>query len=509
MDRRIFRASGDALKLVELNTAPREAVPAHHSAGPCPKALDVVLDLSAAGAPPSWLGAARLGVWRLRHGRGDGSCPLLSELAEHQTEAVTELLARTPEHPEGRRLYRSVSSVDLTSLARTRNPILWKGADILLRCLLSQLSRDGAEPECEAPETCREAPTRQVKAGRVALTAAGRALTHAAQRQVTEERWAIAYRRRGTSSGAGGFHVMVRPGGGEYADPFLFTWRGRRFLFLEEVRCRFSPGVISCMEEGPEGTWLPPRVVLETGCHLSYPFVFEWQGEVYLMPETSANRTLELYRAEEFPWRWALDRVLMRGVSVVDATLLRHAGRFWLFANRAVRGARLHDELCVYHSDTPLGPWEPHAANPVISDVRRARPAGRFLWVGDRLLRPSQDCGARYGHAICLNQVEELTTTTYREVPVGRLGPDWMPRGLATHTLNSDDAYEVLDVKLRLPRRFVSGLLPWTLAAVAEVRSHGAQLRIPEGEDPWLSPQRDSLAPETNLVASARRGHAP
>ncbi len=79
--------------------------------------------------------------------------------------------------------------------------------------------------------------------------------------------------------------------------------------------------MISVCEPGPDDAWSPPRTVLERDHHLSYPFVFEHEGAIYMLPETGEAGRIELHRAVEFPDHWELDRVLLDGLTALDATL--------------------------------------------------------------------------------------------------------------------------------------------------------------------------------------------
>ena len=120
-----------------------------------------------------------------------------------------------------------------------------------------------------------------------------------------------------------------------------------------------------------------------------------------------------------------------------------------MFANVAAEGALKDDELHIFHAPSPLGPWTPHRLNPVKSDARCARPAGRlFRWNG-HLYRPSQDCSGRYGSAIVINRIVRLTESEFEEKAVSRIDPKWAPDLLATHTLNSSDGITVVDVLVR------------------------------------------------------------
>jgi len=110
------------------------------------------------------------------------------------------------------------------------------------------------------------------------------------------------------------------------------------------------------------------------------------------------------------------------------------------------------NELSLFWANSLFGPWQPHPKNPVVCDVRRARPAGSLFFDQGSLIRPAQDCTARYGYAISLNRVDELSETDYREVPVATILPDWMDGIHATHTFNRLSGITVLDARSRVPR---------------------------------------------------------
>ena len=107
--------------------------------------------------------------------------------------------------------------------------------------------------------------------------------------------------------------------------------------------------------------------------------------------------------------------MLLRDVRAWDPTLLRHDGRYWLFVTMAAPGVRPSDELCLYSADSLTGPWSPHPRNPIVSDARRARPAGRILADQGHLVRPSQDGSGAYGRRIVLNRIDVLTPDDYQE----------------------------------------------------------------------------------------------
>lgn len=275
--------------------------------------------------------------------------------------------------------------------------------------------------------------------------------------------WMIAVRRRARSVTDGWREEGLVDWGNArmYADPFLFEHEGAHHLFCEEVPADGKMGVISHTELHRDGTPAdPPVSVLRAEHHLSYPFVFAHEGDVFMIPETSAIRRIELYRATDFPRGWTLEATLIEDVDASDATLLVHEGRFWLFAACRHPGASSLDELSVFWADALHGPWRPHAGNPVVSDVRGSRPAGAVQLWGSRLIRPAQDGSRRYGSAVSFREIDVLSTTTYAEHEIARLEPRHLRSARATHTYTADSVFEATDFRRRTPRMRRGALRP-------------------------------------------------
>jgi hypothetical protein len=227
-------------------------------------------------------------------------------------------------------------------------------------------------------------------------------------------------------------------------------------IFIEELA--MPPGRnhahISVIRIGSDGSHEPPVTVLERPYHLSYPFVFEWQGGQYMIPESSHNRTIELYEATEFPYRWRHLRDLMTGVSAVDSTIVRRDGLWWMFTNiRENEGGSFNDELFLFYSDDLLGGhWEPHPLNPIVTDVRVARPAGRIFEIDGVLYRPSQDCSGSYGSAVNINRVLEMDEKKYKEVREAYIEPRSFPGASRLHTYSHVPGLTVVDTYVRRSR---------------------------------------------------------
>jgi hypothetical protein len=149
---------------------------------------------------------------------------------------------------------------------------------------------------------------------------------------------------------------------------------------------------------------------------------------------------------------WRKAALLLENVAASDATLHAHDDRWWMFVNIRHDGFSGSDELFLFHARSPFGPWTAHPRNPIKSDVRPARSAGRLFYHGDRLIRTAQDRSGDYGGALLLCEVQELTTTSYREAVLKRLDPGWLAGNRGFHTLSFSNRLEVIDGKLDLPR---------------------------------------------------------
>jgi len=267
--------------------------------------------------------------------------------------------------------------------------------------------------------------------------------------------WFLALRRRSQETepaarDAGfdlhGFRPLPVPGGRSHADPFLIEAGGETHLFFEDLVWLEAKGVISHCRLDEAGIPSSSRTVLSRPYHLSYPFVFRWQDQLYMLPETAQNQTIELYRATAFPGEWKLELRLLEGWRATDATLHEDEnGHWWMFVTIDERRDGTSDELFLFQAASPLGPWRPHPSNPIQSDICYARSAGRLLRRNGRLLRPAQDGSRRYGGALWLMEVLELTPQRYREQPLCRLGPEWLRDNLCLHHLDATARFEVID----------------------------------------------------------------
>ena len=412
------------------------------------------------------LTAAPAGVWSFHHGdnrvnRGGPAGVWEVFLGWPTTGSVLQILSEDLDG--GLVLRRSWSSTHPLSPRLNRNNFYWKTVGLMPRAL-AELAQRGIDAFLEVHRAGQD-PV-DLYSNRLFLTPTGREMLgiwwrwirryvrRGVAAKLNQEQWQLRFSFRGGVVGSPWrYEKIVPPADRFWADPHLVERDGRFYAFIEEA-LGDRDGHIAVLELHEDGTHTTPTPVLEEAFHLSYPFVFEWEGELYMIPETGARRQVRLYRCERFPDSWTFDRVLLDGIHAVDATLFQRDSRWWMFAAVAEQpGASTHDELFLYSADSPVSQeWTPHPLNPIVSDVRRARPAGALFEHQGRIIRPAQDCSVCYGYGLRFMEVVELDEERYREREVASLTPDWERGLLGTHSVAVAGKLNVIDVKVRRSR---------------------------------------------------------
>ena len=201
-------------------------------------------------------------------------------------------------------------------------------------------------------------------------------------------------------------------------DPFVvkedLTW----FMFFGVRKTETKLGAIGLATSDDGYNWHYQRIVLDEPFHTSYPYVFKWQNEYYMVPESPGADSIRLYKAQAFPNNWSLVKTLLTG-NYVDPTLFRFDGLWWMFAESNPHG---HDRLSLFYANDLGGPWAEHPMSPVINgNGHIARPGGRVINFEKRLIRFTQDDEPYYGNKLWAFEITHLSPTQYNEKRVGDL----------------------------------------------------------------------------------------
>ncbi len=270
-------------------------------------------------------------------------------------------------------------------------------------------------------------------------------------RKKNNGRFSLLYSNETFNGGAlnlASFKPVTMPKGVFHADPFIITKDGINYIFFEEYMYLTNKAHISVMKIDDRGNCSTPVIVLDKPYHLSYPFVFKWEGEYFMIPETSANKTVELYKAASFPYQWELVMNLMENIVLLDATLIYENNTWWMFGSTSnTPFASTNDQLVLYYSNNLFSTnWTPHPQNPVATDIANCRPAGKIFRINNELFRPAQNNASRqYGYALTFNKINRLTETDYYEEKVSEIIPGKDNNLTAVHTFNFSDGLVLID----------------------------------------------------------------
>ncbi len=423
--------------------------------------LDVLVNLGKQPLPTQLADVSRYGLWFLRHGGNSTEESLVGfwEVLRRQKVCRTELWAlREPSGPE-LTLASTYTATHPLSPEKTRGRVFWKAGALIAR-ELERLQALGSERYFEAAlpgegDAGQAAAAAMVAPGnlRMAWSAAGHGLRYLGRKLEATfftRQWVLLYRLGPEASKSlREYQMIVPPRDRFWADPHVVRRDDRHYVFFEEYPFATGKGVISLVVIDADGTRSTPVTVLERPYHLSYPFLLEWEGQLYMVPETAGNGTIEAYRCVKFPDQWELDSTLMSAVEHYDPTLLQHGGKWWLFVTGpAHEGAHENDELLLYYGESPIGDdWTRHPKNPIVSDARRARPAGPLFVEAGQLHRPSQDCTGGYGSGVRFNRVLKLNTEEYEEQEVAVVSGDPRRRIAGVHSFAMGDGIALFDAK--------------------------------------------------------------
>lgn len=233
-----------------------------------------------------------------------------------------------------------------------------------------------------------------------------------------------------------------------WADPFIIKHKDKHYIFFENYDYKTKKGKISCGEINDKNLE-NIQDVLDTDYHLSFPFVFEENGEIFLLPESNVNNRLELYKCQQFPSQWELHSTAFEGEKVIDANIYKDVNnQKWLFVNKqAELNAPSNSELFIYKINGPgISKLESHKLNPVLINSKVARNGGSVFKYENDIYRPSQaNIDGVYGRALNINRINKLSIDEYEEETITTVYPNFKDGLISTHHLHQHDNIFVID----------------------------------------------------------------
>lgn len=432
-------APGDMPEIVALPARP-------------PDGCDVIVDFSNSQAVLALAGTVPQGVWRLSAYEPDAGLAQARDRAPVTPVTLSRHRPGQPPEPIAQAKY------DTKFLAtRNRALIREKSVQMVIPALArlafagtgSEAPALGPEPPpCPARFTARDLPGYGL---RTTWELARRSLNAVSERLGRRPGMFELSLGRGDPLGfdPGSGITLSPPPGTYWADPFLLEHEGALYMFYEVYDYATKLGHLDVGRiEGD--TMVPLGTALKSPYHLSYPFVFSWDGAIWMIPETHAASRLEVWRATDFPTGWELAATAFEGTSMADTVVFEHDGQWWMFTNICRDSFNDHGaELHLFRIDNPLlGEIEPHPLNPVVIDTTTARGGGRVFEQNGRLYRTSQDNShGLYGFGLNLMEVTRLDMTGYEERRVRHITGAFDDGVMACHHLDAAAGRIVIDVR--------------------------------------------------------------
>ena len=201
------------------------------------------------------------------------------------------------------------------------------------------------------------------------------------------------------------------------ADPFMVIKEDKYFMFFEAMNRETHLGVIAYAQSDDGKNWNYKKIILTESFHMSYPYVFEWNNDYYMIPESYQDLSVRLYRAVSFPEKWEYIGNLLSGYPYQDASIFQFDKKWWMFVSTGQ-----HNILNLYYSDDLFSGWIPHPMNPIIKYNKDfARPGGRVILYHDKPYRFTQSATPSYGSHVFAFEITKLTEKIYKEKIVSDL----------------------------------------------------------------------------------------
>ncbi|MDJ0647684.1 MAG: hypothetical protein QNJ60_03170 [Xenococcaceae cyanobacterium MO_188.B19] len=195
------------------------------------------------------------------------------------------------------------------------------------------------------------------------------------------------------------------------ADPFMLKENGIWYMFFEVMEAVNQKGKIGLATSHNGFDWTYQKIVIDEEFHLSYPYIFKWKNDYYLIPESNERDSIRLYKAVDFPTKWIFVKDLLSGCKYSDASIFHFQDKWWLLTSLS-----RSDVLYLYYANDLMGTWSEHPKSPVIEgNIKIARPGGRVVVHDDKIIRYTQDDENLYGNQVRAFEITELTTENYEE----------------------------------------------------------------------------------------------
>lgn len=245
-----------------------------------------------------------------------------------------------------------------------------------------------------------------------------------------DERWGIAFvagpwRKASLRKGTQVANLPNR----YFADPFVVTLDQRTVVFVEDYNFRKKRGCITAIEIIDDKNYQILGPVIEESFHMSFPYIFQYKDDLYMIPETAESKSIRLYKCVQFPLTWVYQKDILSDLRAADSMMFEHDGKWWLFSNIAPTAESDHEsQLFAYYSSYPLSDeWVAHDRNPLLVNSNIGRNGGILDVEANNPIRVRQKQGFDfYGRSLTIAKILELTPSSYKEQEISQVLPKFL-----------------------------------------------------------------------------------
>ena len=231
-----------------------------------------------------------------------------------------------------------------------------------------------------------------------------------------------------------------------FADPFIIVQGKNKYIFCEGYEKKRHLGAIYCISLENEIKYVP---IIRNNYHMSYPNIFLYDGNYYILPETSEKKTLELYHCLEFPYKWEKDSVLLENINCVDTDIWILDGKLYLLTQEENARKKYFD---IYLLD--MEKRKIKLVNQIEDSENSQRNAGNpFLGEDSKWYRPCQYSKDKYGENIIIKEIGYINNRYYEkkrgELTISKIKfkDNILNDYERIHTFNQDWDCKVIDVR--------------------------------------------------------------
>ena len=231
-----------------------------------------------------------------------------------------------------------------------------------------------------------------------------------------------------------------------FADPFVVKENQYHYIFFEDFYLKNKKGSISCIKISKDNKIKYYKEIIKEDFHLSFPFIFKYNGNYFMIPEACKSKSIRLYKCVKFPNKWKFYKTIMTKIDYVDPVIFKWKN-IWILIISKGKNDFLYNQLSVYTSKNPLSTnWKSLNSNPVTESDIIGRNAGLIQESKKDIYRISQAyLPGNYGAYITVHKILDIVKNKYHEKKIKKILPPSKKNMQGIHTLNYIKNFTVFD----------------------------------------------------------------